>query len=120
MELDPTSSNSAYFAKLQEALNAIHAVWPDISSLDALPLVGDSGHLGLTGFVAPFDPVVYTTMRAASENYMGKAGINFFWHNVLQSMTPYVPIYLDRVLELAAAIVPGQSYVSVWLRIASR
>ena len=100
--------------KLQTAITTIKNTWPDIQMLEALPTSGDTGHEGMVGFIAPFNPAAYDQMFVKSDDgdtpgpvsdYM--CGVNFFWQNMLQSVLSYVPIYETRVQELQKNITIG-------------
>ena len=117
-QTDPVDSarakNAGYLLKLQTAITTIKNTWPDIQMLEALPTSGDTGHEGMVGFIAPFNPAAYDQMFVKSDDgdtpgpvsdYM--CGVNFFWQNMLQSVLSYVPIYETRVQELQKNITPG-------------
>ena len=56
--------------------------------------------------MAPFDVAAYTAGRKTL-NYEGKCGVNLLWSNPVHSVTPFVPLYIERVLDQAAAVNPG-------------
>ena len=76
------TQNGEYLNKLQVALNAIRNLWPDIASLDALPTSGDTGHDGMVGFLAPFNPAAddakFKDIADGEEPGEYMCGINFF------------------------------------------
>ena len=110
-QTDPVDSarakNAGYLVKLQTAITTIKNKWPDIQMLEALPTSGDTGHEGMVGFIAPFNPAAYDQMFVKSDDgdtpgpvsdYM--CGVNFLWQDMLQSVLSYVPIYEARVQGL--------------------
>ena len=76
---------------------------PGISSQD--PISETSG-----GFIAPYDPAIYSKKwgEAGTADQMHyQCGINFFWQNSVASPLPGVPMYRQRVDELASQVTPG-------------
>ena len=75
------------------------------SEEDPLPLVSTDG--GPAGFIAPFDKIAFDA-QAASESMNYTAGINFAWIQLLANLTSFVPIYRNRVVELARDMYPNR------------
>ena len=107
--------NACYFQKLMAALDAILTNFGDLAAVDALPMDG-SGHLGLSGFLEPYSAENYDATYGPNMEY--SCGFNFMKHNILRSPLPFVRIYIERVMELAAVLVPGLAKFSLVLHAA--
>ena len=92
--------NLEYLGHVQEDINTIMALWPDISSEDPLSLDN-------LGYLAPYTASSYDTAAAGAATMGYTCGVNFFWLNSLRSLTPWIPLYRTRTIELAAEIFPS-------------
>ena len=99
--------NDAYLAELNAAILTIKSEWKDIETLDPLPLTPESPN-ALFGYVAPWDSEVFDgQLKKDGKHLQYQCGVNMFWLNPMVSVTPFVPISKNRVLEQAAALSPG-------------
>lgn len=99
----PPNINASYIAEVLEAVATILDKMPGIKSQD--PITEASG-----GFIAPYDPAIYSQKwrEAGPTGQMHyQCGINFFWQNSITTPLPGVPMYKQRVDELASQVKPG-------------
>ena len=89
------------------AILTISEFWPDIAKQDPLPEVGPGGYRGLLGFTAPFNAQIYEARFAEGLSMKYSCGGIFFWHGPMRSLTPWVPLYKNRILEMAESITPS-------------
>ena len=108
-------TNKIYFEQLMTAQSVITDKWPNIASVDALPM-GEGGYGGLEGFSAPYTAEAYDAQYQPGMEYA--CGFNFMSHNLLRCALPYVPIVSERVWELVEALQPGLSKNSLVLHAA--
>jgi hypothetical protein len=97
---------NGYLDAVKANMETIFTKWPTIKTLDALPLTGDTGFQGLTGFGNPFDAEAYDTAKATSVDgaFSVSCHTNVFRHDVLESQLPYVPLYRERVVEFSESM----------------
>ena len=105
-------TNLIYLSLVVDAMNTIKGKWPDIETMDPLPLPASGQPAGtMTGFLAPFDPKAYSSLIAESitnnTEMSYTCGLNMLWQNVLLSMMPWVPIIYDDVLSSSKTVEPG-------------
>ena len=108
--------NTSYHALVQQDLDIIRTQWPDIADLDPLTLDGAE-----PGFVAPFNVGVFDAQyKMAGFDMAYTCGVNFFWFDVLRSISPMVPLYRERVEDLAADQFdrPGAQWSSMSMTVA--
>ena len=101
--------NFEYLQDLSSAMNDILRIWPEIPSADPLPVMS-TDTTQPTGFQAPFTAVEFDSIFAQTPVPAGaqySTGINFFWMRNLGSITPWIPLYKQRVLELGNTMFPG-------------
>ena len=99
------TNNAVYFSKVQADKAIVLGKWPNLVGLDPLPEVGDTGFLSLLGFGAPFNGSIFTARRA-DPKFEYNTHINFMWQDLETTQLPCVPLYWERVLELADQL-PG-------------
>ena len=92
--------NQAYMADVHRALTVIRDTWPDIEQKDALQECAG-------GYLAPFNPAIYDARRAEGDSMAYSCGGNFFWHNLMMSPMPWVPLDKARVCQLSRDLAPG-------------
>ena len=92
--------NQEYFVELSKRLDVINDEWPDLKSLD--PMSEEDG-----GYLAPLNADAYNKRYAEEEQMEMLGAINFMWQDLKGSVMPHVPIYKERVLELAEAVTPS-------------
>ena len=94
--------NQEYFVELSKRIDIIEDQWPNLKIQN--PLDERDG-----GFLAPLNCEAYN--RRFADEPAGEMEIvgamNFMWQDLKGSVMPHVPIYLDRVLELAEAVTPS-------------
>ena len=97
MKVD-ANTNESYMADLESAAQLIlnHKVFKDIKTLDPLPITDDLSKT--SGVQSVFDQGQCKVALAREKKYICSG--NFWWHNLLASATPGVPLRKDRVLEL--------------------
>lgn len=91
--------NKAYLEKVAEDTLTIIKKFPTLANQDPLPLVGDAGFKGLAGMGAPFDASAYDQRQLTGVPY--NAHINMFYQSMTTSVLSFVPLYWERVIELA-------------------
>ena len=96
-----TTINADYLAIVQSKLAVIKDRLPEIIAAEPLPLTHHSGDPCKAGFLEPWNPQHFDAHYAMGEKMSYQCGINFLWINSLHSETPFVPINITRVHELA-------------------
>lgn len=98
-----TVEMAKYYAKVDADIAVIVGQWPNIVSTDALPETGTSGFKSLVGYGSPFNPEVYDA-RFPEPDFAYKTHVNLLWQNMKGTVLSFVPLYWDRVLDLAEVI----------------
>ena len=91
--------NADYKARVSANLKVVLDKYPTLVDQPPLPMVGDDGFKGLTGYGATFDEAIYDTKYASYEEFT--CNTNLLQHSLLQGALPYVPLYFERVAEYA-------------------
>ena len=69
---------------LHDALDTIYNFWPNIANKD--PLTD-------TGFVDAYKVEKFDLLYSEGQTMTYACGGNFFWHDPMKSLTPWVPLY---------------------------
>jgi len=89
--------NKDYLSEVQDDISTIlrSKLFKDIAQEDPLPISKDAE----CGIQEPFDAEQCKTALSRRGTYI--AGFNFFWLDLLRSLTPGIPLSRERVWELA-------------------
>ena len=102
--------NKEYLEHVRTDLTVITARFPTITTLDALPQSGTQGFQGLVGFGVPFNAELYSERFATRTNY--QTHFNFFHMDMFRCFLSFVPLYRERVVELADTTLTAPHKVS--------
>ena len=108
----PGGVNDAYYSEVAGALNTVLEFFGfNLLQEDPLPLISADPN-ALTGIVAPYAEDVYDQKMMEHEagiqlNYT--CGLNFFWLDILGSLAPHIPQYVNRVYELKDQLICRES-----------
>jgi hypothetical protein len=89
--------NKDYFAEVQDDINVIlrYSAFKDILQADPMPIREQAE----CGIQEPFDEAKCATALRQRGTYI--SGCNFFWLDLVRSISPGIPLSRDRVQELA-------------------